>query len=104
MGGERIQMNGVVTTDPDTEDGDVFEAITNAVQNIDQQAEHAGSTTVLRVGYGPKSMQIVTADHHTATDTLLGLRYTCRQTRAETGPLIFAKSTLSAAVSDSRTT
>jgi hypothetical protein len=75
--GERIDMNGV-------------KVITKPVSDIGPQARH-GPKDILQVGYGPKSMHIVTPNNHIATDTLLGLRYACRQTRAETGPLMFAK-------------
>jgi hypothetical protein len=74
--GSRIEMNSVI--------------ITQAVSEMNFLAQH-GPKDILRVGHGPKSMHIVTPNNRISANTLLGLRYTCRQTRAETGPLMFAK-------------
>jgi hypothetical protein len=87
---ERIEMKDVSTDNHEAGDDDDTEATTNGFLNINLQAGH-GPSGILRDGHGPKDMHIVMPRHYVSTNTLLGLCYACRQTRAETGPIMFAK-------------
>ena len=99
---ERIEMLGVPIEGPAAEDGDGTEATTNEFQDINLQAGD-GPANILRDGHDPKSMWIGTYNHQTSANTLLGLRYACRQTRVELALSCSPRSILLAAVSDSRT-